>query len=787
MRLENIKSGKSSIVCIVAFVSMVINSTLFASTMVFDFETAAEHEAVAKCETLNCSISITNRYATSGKYALFMDFPAANVCWPSFTLEPKVKDWSEYDRIVFDLVSFNDSEDGLTFRVAGPEGTFNTSSLQNAKKIDFKGYLQWVVPLCWTKRVTSNNITRVHFNTYAPKGFSVVVDRMVLLKKGEDLPMPPGSFFINDVIGLVGDGAEELRRRLKKAEHEVDYERFRASCYGHGVKTQGMLVGKATSMEKILPRDRFDVKPIDDEGVSVRLARNEFESVQLVVAADGRDLKNVRLGVEGDLVGSGGLFASSNIDCHVVGYVKTKSATCKVAYTTPAKDGDGYLRRTRPAPVGWWPDPILGFLDAVDVKGSDVQSFWIRVRCREGQNAGVYNGNLILSAEDLPKVRIPFSVRVNDFSLNAKLPELPVVVSCGAPNTSAIDGTAAAKAEAKAIAKDSHAPCNLYKSRLNEWVDFFADYGITHDHLYKRDFNKQAESAVRRLKKQGRLGLVNLYCWSQPKNGQTLQEWSEKNIPKMRNAYSKAKKLGILDHAHFYGCDEVTKETFNVVSQTVDVIKKEFPDVPISTTAKDPDLGVGSELARMDWFCPLTYYYDSVKAQASRKAGHKVMWYVCCGPHPPHANMFLECQAIEGRMLMGAQSVKYRPDGFLYYQTVIWNSRRCIESGPFTDWNPRSWRNYNGDGSWACAGPGGIPVPTIRLENFRDGLEDYAYAKILESRLTSRADKNDEWGKKARKLLSVPREVVDTLSNFTDDPAVVYRWRNEMADLIEEK
>ena len=195
MRLENIKSGKSSIVCIVAFVSMVINSTLFASTMVFDFETAAEHEAVAKCETLNCSISITNRYATSGKYALFMDFPAANVCWPSFTLEPKVKDWSEYDRIVFDLVSFNDSEDGLTFRVAGPEGTFNTSSLQNAKKIDFKGYLQWVVPLCWTKRVTSNNITRVHFNTYAPKGFSVVVDRMVLLKKGEDLPMPPGSFF----------------------------------------------------------------------------------------------------------------------------------------------------------------------------------------------------------------------------------------------------------------------------------------------------------------------------------------------------------------------------------------------------------------------------------------------------------------------------------------------------------------------------------------------------------------------------------------------------------------
>ena len=134
---------------------------------------------------------------------------------------------------------------------------------------------------------------------------------------------------------------------------------------------------------------------------------------------------------------------------------------------------------------------------------------------------------------------------------------------------------------------------------------------------------------------------------------------------------------------------------------------------------------------------------------------------------------------------MGAQSVKYRPDGFLYYQTVIWNSKKCIESGPFTSWDPRSWRNYNGDGSWVCAGPGGRPVPTIRLENFRDGMEDFAYAKILEAKLASRGDKNDVWSEKAKKLLSVPSEVVDTLSNFSDDPAVLYRWRDEMADLIE--
>ena len=72
--------------------------------------------------------------------------------------------------------------------------------------------------------------------------------------------------------------------------------------------------------------------------------------------------------------------------------------------------------------------------------------------------------------------------------------------------------------------------------------------------------------------------------------------------------------------------------------------------------------------------------------------------------------------AIESRLLMGAMTAKYRPDGFLYYSLSIWNQNKPIESGPFTDWNPVSWTTYHGDGSLLCSGPGGKPVPTIRLE-----------------------------------------------------------------------
>ena len=74
----------------------------------------------------------------------------------------------------------------------------------------------------------------------------------------------------------------------------------------------------------------------------------------------------------------------------------------------------------------------------------------------------------------------------------------------------------------------------------------------------------------------------------------------------------------------------------------------------------------------------------------------------------------------------------------------------------------------------------------MRLENFRDGLEDYAYALALEKKLKSRANQDDTWAKRARELLAVPGDVMQSMTQFTGDPAAVLRWRDAMADLIEE-
>lgn len=141
---------------------------------------------------------------------------------------------------------------------------------------------------------------------------------------------------------------------------------------------------------------------------------------------------------------------------------------------------------------------------------------------------------------------------------------------------------------------------------------------------------------------------------------------------------------------------------------------------------------------------------------------------------------------------MGALAAKYRPDGFLFYYLTFWPKTVPIRSGPYTEWNPRSWRTSHGDGSWVCMREGRLPVPTIRLENYRDGLEDYAYVRILEETVRSKEERSDlteldrQWLARARAALEIPKELVASLTEYSRDPTVLYAWREKLADLIEE-
>ena len=547
-------------------------------------------------------------------------------------------------------------------------------------------------------------------------------------------------------------------------ERTASVAQFQKACSQLGLPASNLLVGFATSMEKLLPRETpFEIKPARE--VEVSLARNEKESFQVAVLPAADTLRNVSVSVS-DLKSAGGpVFPRDRIHCDVVGYVETKA---RPPYGT--------------AHIGWWPDPILNFLGPVEIAAGDLQSFWIRVRAPQGQPPGVYRGTLTVSAEGVPPQNFGLTVRVRAFTLPDHSP-LPVAITF-APHDYPADEKQPLQGEYR---NSPDYPIHAWKQHKLAWADMLADYYINYDSLYRSgppDFE-----IVKHLRDRGQLVSFNLGIFDAAARG---GDAASNALAGLRVAYHQAKALGVLDHAYIYGFDECKPEMFPLLEQTAQTLRREFPGALLMTTSYDHSFGLDTVVKTIDAWCPLTPSFKPDQAAQARAAGKQVWWYICCGPHHPHANLFIEYPAIEGRLLMGAMTAKQRPDGFLYYQISIWNSRRPITRGPFTDWDPRSWTTYHGDGSWTCVGPDGTPLPTIRLENFRDGLEDYAYAVILEEIIRQHETKpasltasEKQWLTEAKAALPVPESMVKTMTDYSREPAKLDAWRNRIGDLID--
>lgn len=817
-----------------------------AGVTLFDFEDANLRFGVTGTD---CRVMVTNAFASSGTHSLHFavaPWTEGHEEWPAVTLTPPVRDWRGYDRLVVDVVNLEEGGGRLSLRLSAPTGRVENGLVRDAALPAF-GHVRWIARLSsWTQGDPAD-IGCVQFLTEKPRHFNIFLDRVMLLRKGEEPPPPRAQLARElapaaaarlaafdreldvlraetgglcadadmmaacarrcaalaaavaparralaagaatladlDAVRTAADGFDDARAQL------LAFLRFWKRTRAADLPTDGMLVGKATAMEQVLPRDAgYDVAPAD--ALAVRLARNEREGVQLLVTPTGGALQGVRVSA-GDLRRDGffsrAKLSATNIACDVVGYAKTGFCgwvPYEIGYAEPTNSPSGRTMRTRPPHVGWWPDTLLDYLGPVDIDVGVIQSFYLRVRCPADQPAGVYRGTVTVTCANASARRIPLVVRVNDFTLGKAAP-LPLAITFQ-PNNWFDHDQDFDDAEAFAAARKSpEFPLNAWRRHRAEWGEFLADYYITMDSIYT--FEMPYFDVLERLKAQGRLGLFNLGFWGGYIAGPgAAEDWSAATIPRLRRAYEEARARGLVDKAYIYGCDETSPAIFGRVRPVLDAVRKAFPGVPLATTADDRSYGLDptNGLPGFDIYTPITPRFDPEQAAKARAAGHQVWWYICCLPPPPYANMLLESPAIEGRLLMGAMTQRMKPDGFLYYQISLWNSTRTLTDGPFTSWRARTCAMFNGDGAWTCCGPDGKPLATLRLENFRDGLDDLAYCRLLEKKLAARPS-DGTWSAAARAALAVPVTVMDSMTNFTYRPAEVYRWRDTIADLLE--
>lgn len=635
--------------------------------------------------------------------------------------------WLGQAWLSFDVVNFDDA--GGVLRVVIEEDNKNVRAFE----LPVSGSRKCVASFGQFFLKRASDIRRIRFSVEDGPARRFAVTRVERGKKDEPRPK---------------DDPPPMPR--ESAAHEAALKAFLTKCESAGSVANGMAIGIAPSVAAVRPRGDFRAEAATNAFFS--LARNEYESLQVVVTPRGnKPLRGVTVTVEGEF--------ATNIAASVMGYVHVAEPA---GYK--ARDLDGKVRWPERT---WYPDPILDFKKTADIEPRDVQSFWLRVKCPAQQPAGLYAGTVRVSDANGATYSFPLKIRVRDFSLPLT-PPLDMAM-CFNPRYF--------ESGAKQLYDDPATPINVWKRHKVEWCDFLAEYFITMDNIYSWDAPDW--EIIERLRDKGRLGRFNIGYWS----GGSKGEW-------FKGRADKARSLGVFEHAYSYGCDELKPKNWQAIAKGAASIKAVEPELPLLTTTRDDSYGAASPLTNVVFVQNLEFWNPAAVAKA-QKGGRSIWWYICSDPKAPRPNVFVECPPIETRLLMGAMAQKFCPDGFLYYALALWRSPRTILDGPFTDWIARNREWYHGDGCLTYCGPDGTPIASQHLENLRDGLEDLWYAKLLAEKLrdveSSKAKcGGEEWIRRTKAALAVPRDIVDSTSKFTVAPDVLRRWRDEMADLIEE-
>lgn len=499
----------------------------------------------------------------------------------------------------------------------------------------------------------------------------------------------PGWYEVElSVADTVWGGEENVRRvgsfavlpEDERPEWVVWTERSTRKVMLHDRPRAGQIFFTGKELEK------GDVDPL-----RIEMARNEWEGAQAVLLAR-RDSAVFRFALE-ELrhSESGEPLSLEESAIYQVGYVSTRAPGMYAVEFS-----------------GWWPDPLLPAAEMRAAPG-ECMPVWIALKTGEDAAPGIYRGELGIWMDGMWAGQLPLEVRVYDATV---------------PDSSAVR-TAFSLYDHMLEKVHGEVSPLLYR----KYQHFIADHRLNIDYLYRSTLPRIAD--LRYFARRGQLNAFNLLYM---RAGENYGEGRLEEIAGILDPYvEELRRLGLVDRAYIYGFDEVGGDRFDEVERVFGFLKERYPDVRTATTARDPGLGAASGLDEVvDIWVPLTAVYDPAAAAGARERGDEVWWYICISPTHPFANWFVEYPAVEARLLWW-MTYRWRSSGFLYYTMNRWPNSDApmrFDGNNKTDWNPASYETANGDGCLFYPGPEG-PITSVRLENVRDGLEDYELLRML--------------------------------------------------------
>lgn len=504
------------------------------------------------------------------------------------------------------------------------------------------------------------------------------------------------------------------------------------------------------STEKVFPKDQRPASAHGNPAV-LSLARNEYESVQLVLRARA-PLQQVTVEMH-DLTrtGGGGVIPRDALTWSLVGFVNTAQPDYDVSR------------------VGWWPDPLLD-PEPFAVQAGWWQPVWLTVYASAGTPAGEYAGTVTIRPGNAPPTDVEVKVRVWDFDL----PATPMLKSAFDVYPARID--------------------SAYRQFFPQWWPRVQGRTAQvaqqmHDDLLRRhlapmlhaDLDRpDAMNDLRRLRAKG-LGAfaIGRYGGSFDNNWPTDGKQLDQLQPVYRSYGYQLRDAKLIEQHYIYTYDEPQPGLPHVadVARMVHQADPQLRNLVTLGASTDVTQLVGW-LKDIDIVCLRNAVFDPAHVAALQRMGKEVWLYVS-GPKPPYPTLVIDYPSIAYRILPW-MCWKYGIRGLLYWSVNYWTTN------PYEQPMNTPWQQ-NGNGSLYYPGPEG-PRPSLRLEVLRDGMEDYEYLSRLRHVIqTAKASGRIDAATLARaeQLATMDDGLVGSLRAYSQDPEALLARRQAIAEMIE--
>ncbi len=484
------------------------------------------------------------------------------------------------------------------------------------------------------------------------------------------------------------------------------------------------------------------------------LARGEYQSEQLVLIPYAAELAGATVSI----AAVNGPNGSAGVDATVspIGFL---DVTPTDAYKNTNDRTSWYS--------GWTADPIRTDIHSVDVPAGRFQPYWVTVHAAPDAAAGRYRINLQINATG----RQPTA-----YSLTADV--WPVTVPDRPDLTTAFEFEPTIIPQLYGLTDPTEVT-----AKLRQYEDFLETYKMEPGNIYAS--TPPTVDELEYLKNKWGLRHFNvlylngtLFDVNDPSSWQAQIDAWMATITRAMGEYQKA---GLDKDAYVYGFDEAGPQYLPIIKKTLATIKAKFPDLPVMSTLRDNTMGPGSGLTGLiDIWAPQMDLYRSSSAAGAHARGDQVYWYPDIATGHPYPNWFNGYPPIDTRQMVGPMSHRAGVDGVLYYKVDRWINHPLLDDGIYSSWNPATFDTTAGDGSMFYPGADG-PLPSIRLANFRDGMQDYNLLDLLAAAIQHPPAGTPPAELAHAKALLAAGDVVQGDASYTEDPGQYRQWRAAVA------